>query len=527
MYVTIRTPYVIAACLGFLGGVAIASFAYTANRLSSLSVVVILGVMGAIIAWEFGGRYRLIALIAIIACALGDVRFSAVASKGAVSVDALVQKRAVTLEGRVVEAVPLAHRRSLLRVVDARIAASRANAERDGGEHLHQPVAVLSDVESSSFRYGDIIRARCTLAPPEHARDRLTTMGTCFVPRSGTVEIIGTGHGSPTLRWLAAFHTNLVTRMRQYLPEPAAGIAAGMVLGVRRAVTDDLEEAFRKSGTIHILVVSGWHMTYIADLIRRLLRAIGIPRRTAARICILAIIAFTCMVGLAASAVRGALMAIALIGVNLFGRVGNPIRILLIVATAMIAVHPHILGFDLGFQLTVAATAAILLIPPIVDAWIPCRRPLLQEFRDLIATSVGASCATAPLIASAFGTVAILGPVVGIPILPTVVAVMVLGIALLVTSAIIPAFIPPIAWALASLTTAIAWVVERAAALPWTQIAIARFDGWFIAGVYVIGFLAVLRWYHRHDIPMLSPFAFTKAKSPRVRNRNLSTAQEE
>ncbi|MDO8599523.1 MAG: ComEC/Rec2 family competence protein, partial [bacterium] len=310
-----------------------------------------------------------------------------------------------------------------------------------------------------------------------------------------------------------AFHANLVARMRQHLVEPAAGIAAGMVLGVRRAVSDDLEEAFRKSGTIHILVVSGWHMTYIADLIRRLLRSIGIPRRIAARFCILAIVAFTFMVGLSASAVRGALMAIALIGVGLFGRVGNPIRILLLVASAMVALHPHILGFDLGFQLTVAATVAILLIPPIVERWLPCRRPLLRELRDLIAASVGASFATAPLLASAFGTVAVLGPLVGIPILPTVVAVMVLGILLLVASALAPIVVPPIAWALAALTSAIGWVVERSAAIPWAQLPIIRLHGWFIAGVYVLALLAVLRWYRRHGIPMLSPFAFTPARS--------------
>ncbi|MDP3771020.1 MAG: hypothetical protein Q8R16_01835, partial [bacterium] len=62
---TIRTPYVIAACIGFLGGVAIASFAYTTNWLPSLALVAILGAMGAIIAWEIGGRYRLIALVVV------------------------------------------------------------------------------------------------------------------------------------------------------------------------------------------------------------------------------------------------------------------------------------------------------------------------------------------------------------------------------------------------------------------------------------------------------------------------------
>ncbi|MBI4449768.1 ComEC/Rec2 family competence protein [Candidatus Uhrbacteria bacterium] len=521
----IRTPYVITACIGFLGGIAIASFAYTADRLPSLVSVVIMSAIGMGAAWEFGGRYRRIALVALVACTLGAARFASVAA-AAVPAGTLVQQRAVTLEGRVVEIVPLAHRRSLLRVTDARTTTARANIEHGDGDSFRQPVAVLSDIESSAFRYGDIIRARCTLAPPEHTRDRLTTIGTCFVPRSGTIDVIGSGHGSPTLRWLAAFHANLVARMRQHLVEPAAGIAAGMVLGVRRAVSDELEEAFRRSGTIHILVVSGWHMTYIADLIRRLLRSIGIPRRIAARLCIAAIIAFTLMVGLAASAVRGALMAIALIGVGLFGRVGNPIRILLLVATAMVVVHPHILGFDLGFQLTVAATTAILLIPPIVERWLPCRRPLLRELRDLIAASVGASFATAPLLASAFGTVAVLGPIVGIPILPTAVAVMLLGIALLIASASVPIVVPPIAWALAALTSAIAWVVERSAAIPWVQLHTVRFHSWFIAGTYILAFLVVLRWYRRHGIPMLSPFAFTPSRSPDAPNSNLPLASK-
>ena len=109
----------------------------------------------------------------------------------------------------------------------------------------------------------------------------------------------------------------------------------------------------------------------------------------------------------------------------------------------------------------------------------------------------------------------------GIPILPTVVAIMVLGIALLIASATVPLLIPPIAWSLAVLVSAIGWIVERAAALPWAQIAIARFDGWFIAGMYVIGFFAVLRWYHRHDIPMLSPFAFTRQRPHDAQRSNL------
>jgi competence protein ComEC len=281
-----------------------------------------------------------------------------------------------------------------------------------------------------------------------------------------------------------------------------------MVLGIPHAVSTDLEDAFRRSGTIHILVVSGWHMSYIADRIRRAFLSISIPRNVALRTAIACVIAFTLLVGLTAPAVRGALVAIALAFIGLVGRVANPLRILLLVATAMVAVHPHILGFDLAFQLTVAATAAIILGQPIAERLLPCRSPFLREFRDLITASIAASLVTAPLIASAFGAVALLGPFIGIIVLPLSAAVIPTGAIFLAVSAALPFAAPPIAWALSAFSDAIVQSVEWTASLPWAQLPAPRFDGWFIAGVYLLILAAVLQWYRRHGIPILSPFAF-------------------
>ncbi|MBI4449846.1 ComEC/Rec2 family competence protein, partial [Candidatus Uhrbacteria bacterium] len=267
--------------------------------------------------------------------------------------------------------------------------------------------------------------------------------------------------------------------------------------------------AFRRSGTIHLLVVSGWHMTFIAYLIRKVLGWVlsrfGIARRTVIHLTIAAIIAFTVMVGFSAPAIRGALVAIAIQAVDLLGRIGNPIRTLLLVATAMVLVHPHVLGFDLGFQLTVAATTAILLILPAVDRVLPCRHLLLRDLRDLTAASVAASLATAPLLAASFGTIAVLGALASIPILPISAAVMVLGMALFAVIAFAPLLIAPFVWALTSLTGAIVWAVERIAAVPWATMQIGRPDAWFIVALYLLVLAAIIQWYQRRDIPLLAP----------------------
>lgn len=500
----ICTPFVVASCIGFLLGIGFASFAYAASYIPAWTTIAVFVGGVTITVWRSGYRHRAVVCCGIVAVGFGVIRFTAITDAPAIATTIAGGER--TVEGRVAAVTPLTHGRIRALLVDARTVASR-RADPPGVRFRRPITMFLPAAGTGAVEYGDVVEVRCRLASPQRFGDRLTTDGVCSVRDRADIRLLATGGGSPTFRSLARVRRTLSAQINRTLSEPENGIVQSMVLGIPHAVNTDLEDAFRRSGTIHILVVSGWHMSYIADRIRRAFLFIGIPRGAALRTAIACVIAFTLLVGLTAPAVRGALVAVALAFVGLVGRVANPLRVLLLVATAMVAVHPHILGFDLAFQLTVAATAAIILGQPIAERLLPCRRPLLREFRDLITASVAASLATAPLLASAFGVVAILGPLVGVLVLPLAAAVIPTGAIFLAVSATLPLAAPPIAWALSAFSDAIVRSVEWIASLPWAQIPAPRFDGWFIAGVYLLAIAVVLQWYRHRGMPVLSPFA--------------------
>lgn len=576
---TIRTPHVVASCLGFLAGVVVASFGYAAGYLPSLTFTAAVAVMLVLAVWEFvptrtsdqkgTGAFshsscptpshsrRAITLIAVIAFGLGLIRFSVAAAGADGSVSAPSGRATVELEGRVIQSASTSTGRwelQLVNVVAGRRASNRdrAAAEDDqrASRHREPPTTPRPAVRLSSTTgfsrpvrvtlpsapdppaYGDTVRVRCLFRQPEHLRDRLTVSGTCAAFRPGDLRVLGQGGGSPTIRAILRLHRALVASVDQLLPEPAAGIVAGMVLGVRRSLDGDLLDAFRRTGVIHILVVSGFHMTFIGLRFRRWLLKLGIlPRSTTAWVALAILALYVVMVGLQPSAVRGALVVVAILAADLLGRVGNPVRALLLIATAMVAVHPHTLGFDLGFQLSFAAAAALILLAPILDAWLRAAwrravgwlpksphvpeivmthigwmRAWGEELRDLLAASIAASLATAPLLIGAFGTITPISPLVNIPVLLLVPLLMGFGVGLIIAAFVVPPFAIAIAWVLGVLVSALTAIVLWAQRLPGAGTMVGQADWWFVLGLETLLAIAVLLWYRDRHLHILSPF---------------------
>lgn len=550
---TIRTPHVVASCLGFLAGVAVASFGYAAGCLPSLTFTAAIAVLLALAVWEFAPSRasevaptrRAIAFIAAVAFGFGLIRFSVGASAFDGPVSASLDRRTTELEGRVTQSSSTSTGRwelQLVNVVAGRRTSSRdrmaveddqrAPRRREPPIALSRPVRVTLPTTADAPTYGDTIRVRCLFRQPEHSRDRLTVSGTCAAFRPGDLRVLSQGGGSPTIRAILRFHRALVASADQLLPEPAAGIVAGMVLGVRRSLDGDLLDAFRRTGVIHILVVSGFHMTFIGLRFRRWLLKLGIlPRSTTAWVALAILAMYVVMVGLQPSAIRGALVVVAILAADLLGRIGNPVRALLLIATAMVVVHPHVLGFDLGFQLSFAAAAALILLAPILDVWLRAveRRAIEwlpksphipeivmthigwmrawgEELRDLLAASIAASLATTPLILGAFGTIAPISPLVNIPVLLLVPLLMGLGVGLVIAAFVVPPFATAVAWALEVLVSALTTIVLWAQRLPGAGTLIGQADWWFVLSLEALLAIAVLTWYRDRHLRILSPF---------------------
>ncbi len=195
------------------------------------------------------------------------------------------------------------------------------------------------------------------------------------------------------------------------LPEPEASLAAGMLLGRQRTMPAGLEEDLRRTGTTHLLVVSGQNIALLLGTAVGLLSAV-VARRQAALIALALLPGYVVLTGAEPPVVRAAIMAVGIAIAALSGR-RTPAWIYLLYALAlMLALRPLLIR-DVAFQLSATATAGVLLLaPPLRDRALArlgvAPSGLATGFVEGAAVAVGASLAVLPVQAAAFGTLPLL-----------------------------------------------------------------------------------------------------------------------
>lgn len=176
--------------------------------------------------------------------------------------------------------------------------------------------------------------------------------------------------------------------------EPYSALADGMLFGSTNGIDRNIYDAFRRSGTSHILVLSGFNISVVAAFLLFIFRLIF--RRNYAIIgAMVGVVLFTIMTGFGSPAVRAAVMAIiALLGYYT-GRQYRADVALLWAIFLMLLHNPLLLRWDAGFQLSVAATLGIMYIAPLVDVR---SRAVIPPafFRSMVATTIGAQAAVLP-----------------------------------------------------------------------------------------------------------------------------------
>ncbi len=202
-----------------------------------------------------------------------------------------------------------------------------------------------------------------------------------------------------------------IGNIERALPDPAATLAAGVLVGEQRAMSPQTVEDLRVTGTTHLVVVSGQNVALLLGIAVAALTAI-VPRRRAALITLALLPPYLVLVGMDPPVVRGSLMACSVVIASLAGR-RTPGWIYLIYAVAvMLAVDPALID-DVAFQLSAAATAGVMLIAPVLRDWTLARlhwgedAPGRAAFIEVAATATGASLAVVPVQAAAFGYVSL------------------------------------------------------------------------------------------------------------------------
>ncbi len=262
--------------------------------------------------------------------------------------------------------------------------------------------------------------------------------------------------------------------LNRLLPEPAAALANGILLGIESGIPADLDEAFQRTGASHIIVISGSNMALFAGLFMTLLsRWVG--KRRAAWPALILIGLYVLLAGDGPAAQRAGLMSGLYILATYLGRHSTAYVSLCTAGLAMTVVNPLAL-WDTGFRLSFLATLGMILFTrPLsrsLAAFLARRLPsaALKPAFDLLnaalVVTLAAQALTLPLIVAVFGRLSLISPITNFLILPVQPVIMTSGLLTLLGGFLwepLGRVLAVVPWLFLSYTTA---VVRWTAAVP-------------------------------------------------------------
>ena len=318
---------------------------------------------------------------------------------------------------------------------------------------------------------GDGIAAWVTLRAPKRTAsvaDGIAALGYC---KTGRLLERREASGAGPVRRAASRLREAARRSfaRSIVPGTERGLVVAMVLGDRSGVDEPTAEAFRASGTYHVLALSGAQVALVAFLIVAGLRRARAGPWLQAVVTATTIGLYAVLVGGDVPVVRAALMSSAVLLGRALELDADPANLLGLAGLALLAHRPAAAG-DVGFQLSFGATLGILLLAGPLTRGVP-RLPLRVDLA--IAASVAAQCALAPVLAGWFHRLAPGAVVLNLAAVPLSGAVLLAGLAVLLVS--------PLGAAPGQLAGDVAWIAARALRLsgdlgpfgPWLDLRVA------------------------------------------------------
>ena len=288
----------------------------------------------------------------------------------------------------------------------------------------------------------------------------------------------------------------LAEPLRRLVPEPEGGIVRGIVLGERAAVDADLATAFARSGTSHLLAISGFNMTLVATAVALVARGRVRPAITAF-LTVSCVLAYSVLVGLAPSVARAAVMAVvASLGLA-FGRRAATDNALALAVATMVGIDASAIG-DVGFLLSATATGGLLYLGDPISRRLAFLPGAIQQG---LATTLAATLPTIPIIAAVFGRVSLVSPLANLVAVPLFPPLMLAGAATSVVGTVsldLAQVLSLLAYALAFLLRI---VVETSASLPLASLAVP--DG-PLAGIAYGALVAVALFFGPASVSRLA-----------------------
>jgi competence protein ComEC len=293
---------------------------------------------------------------------------------------------------------------------------------------------LISTAKYPRLSYGDKISVTGKLTKPKNF---LTDQGTEFdyvsylykddikyILQNGRATIISHDNGNSILSPLLAIKNWFIKGYRRILSPDEADLMGGLTLGTKQNISKEFRNSLVVTSTVHIIALSGYNVTIVANFLRTLLSHIPfLGSRGALAGGGLGIILFVLMTGAQSSAIRAGIMAlVALLGRGT-GRTYDAFRALILAGFIMILWNPKFLVYDVSFQLSFLATLGMIFLTPIfLNAFKRVPENIFKyiSLREMLATTLGAQVSVLPFIIYKMGVLSLIALPANIMILPAI-----------------------------------------------------------------------------------------------------------
>jgi competence protein ComEC len=311
--------------------------------------------------------------------------------------------------------------RTILRATTCSVASERLRVE------VEARVSVLVVIDGDyRFSQGQMIEVRAGLAPLQ-GQDR-----EAFIAYAGRADVRTIGFSHPV--WdLRSRLRDGIHRSISLIGYPASALMEALLTGGREDIPPELSDGFKRTGSLHILALSGLHAAVIYGFVSLLLAFSS--RRWLKFILGTAVLAvYQFMAGPIPSLARAVVMLVTGGAAMLLDRDSEPLNLLAIAGILILVIDPY-QAWSLSFQLSFLSLLGLIALAPLLAH--PLEGYLPPALLMPLSVSVAAQIATLPVVASAFGVYYPSGLVAGLILVPLTTLMLWLGLAWLLISPVV------------------------------------------------------------------------------------------
>lgn len=368
-------------------------------------------------------------------------------------------------------------------------------------EEYPAEVKVLVSTELfPEISYGDRVKVAGELARPENFtteigkefdyENYLRKDGIFYTMSFVNVEVLASGEGNALKSGILKLKGRFLESIESIIPVPESSLLSGLLLGVKESLGKDLEQDFIDTGLVHVIVLSGYNVTIIAEAIIKTLSFVSIS----AGIYIggFAILLFAVMTGAGATIIRASIMALLALIARATGRPYAITRALLLAAFIMVLHNPYILVFDISFQLSFLATLGLIYLSPVFEKFFRFL-PKAFAIREITSATLATQLFVLPFILYKIGNLSLIAPITNLLVLPLIPATMFYGFLTGLFGLVTNFLGAPFGFIAYLLLKFEIGVVELFAKLPFANIEISKFP--FV--LVLVSYAALTWWMHK------------------------------